>query len=308
MSAVLRECDAPVTTPPVVLGIDAGGTKLHARWSTVEGATLHERILTDVRWGEASFDRRTDIIVDIATNTPGLTANAIGIGAHGCDSDAECHALQARIGSRVAMPVAVVNDAELLGHAIGDPLAVNVVLGTGSIVVRRHRGGTRYRGGWGWLFGDDGSAWGLVRNAVSALARDCDIDGHAEDPLAHALFERAAVGTVRDLVDVMQSRSASEWAAWAPLIFELESRSAAADRAISLAVSRTVELIGLAAEADENTPVVFGGGVVTHQPAYAKRLIAAVGTELGLPGVVLTAEPVHGAVELASSLLALRTP
>ena len=71
--------------------------------------------------------------------------------------------------------VRVVNDAEvaLEGATQGEPGAV-VIAGTGCIGLARHRTGKTVRcGGWGYLFGDDGGAFGVVRSALQrALAAE----------------------------------------------------------------------------------------------------------------------------------------
>ncbi len=66
--------------------------------------------------------------------------------------------------------VDVTNDAEaaLEGATRGGP-GVVVIAGTGSIALGRDPGGKRARcGGWGYVFGDDGSAYDIVRYALRA--------------------------------------------------------------------------------------------------------------------------------------------
>ncbi len=71
--------------------------------------------------------------------------------------------------------VEVTNDAEvaLEGACSGQAGAV-VIAGTGSIALARDKFGTVIRrGGWGYVFGDDGSAFDIVRNALrGALAAE----------------------------------------------------------------------------------------------------------------------------------------
>ena len=66
--------------------------------------------------------------------------------------------------------VDVTNDAEaaLEGATRGGP-GVVVIAGTGSIALGRDKEGNRARcGGWGYIFGDDGSAFDIVRRALRA--------------------------------------------------------------------------------------------------------------------------------------------
>lgn len=51
---------------------------------------------------------------------------------------------------------------------------VTVVAGTGSVVYSTARGDARTRGGWGYAFGDEGSAFWLARETLARLMRDAD--------------------------------------------------------------------------------------------------------------------------------------
>lgn len=72
--------------------------------------------------------------------------------------------------------VRVVNDAEaaLEAAAQGDGAGAVVIAGTGCIALARDNTGRTVRcGGWGYLFGDDGGAFGIVRAALrEALAAE----------------------------------------------------------------------------------------------------------------------------------------
>ncbi len=66
--------------------------------------------------------------------------------------------------------VDVTNDAEVaLEGACGGSPGVVVIAGTGSIALARDAAGNTTRcGGWGYVFGDDGSAFDIVRRALRA--------------------------------------------------------------------------------------------------------------------------------------------
>ena len=79
---------------------------------------------------------------------------------------------QARWGNRLVM----VNDGDLV-VAAGTPAGwgVGVIAGTGSIAVGRAPDGRTARaGGWGHLIGDEGSAYGVVLDALRLVARRWD--------------------------------------------------------------------------------------------------------------------------------------
>src|SRR5581483_10624602 len=59
----------------------------------------------------------------------------------------------------------------LAGATAGAP-GIITIAGTGSICLGRNAAGTRARaGGWGYVFGDEGGAFDLTRQAVRAILR-----------------------------------------------------------------------------------------------------------------------------------------
>ena len=59
-----------------------------------------------------------------------------------------------------------------LAGAHEDGTGIVIIAGTGSIAMARNASGdTAMAGGWGYMFGDDGAAWGIVREALRAAFR-----------------------------------------------------------------------------------------------------------------------------------------
>ena len=95
----------------------------------------------------------------------------------------------------------VTNDAviALLGATAGEP-GVIAIAGTGSIAYGRNaEGRTARAGGWGYVFGDEGGAFDLVRQAVRAALRHEEGWGHST-ALREALLEATGAPTVNDLL------------------------------------------------------------------------------------------------------------
>jgi len=228
---------------------------------------------------------------------------SLGIGAHGCDSDEECAALQQGVAELVDGPVAVVNDAMLLQYAAGVEHSVNLVLGTGSIAVATGPTGTLYAGGWGWLLGDPGSAWGLVRTAVMGLTAAQD-KGAVDDDLLAALQARSGLGSLRAIAESMQTEPADRWAGWAPVVFEAADRgSPIAGETIRRGVDQVVDhVVSLSGRGARIESAVAGGGVITHQPSLEAALAKRLDERLGLTLVVVRDPPISGAVRLARRL------
>ena len=73
-------------------------------------------------------------------------------------------------------------------------------------------------GGWGWVFGDEGSASVLVRDAVRAVLREAN-NGRCDDPLVSFLLPAVGVADLAELTDTLSWRGGAEtWAHYAPAV------------------------------------------------------------------------------------------
>ncbi|MFL6123938.1 N-acetylglucosamine kinase, partial [Actinophytocola sp.] len=99
-----------------------------------------------------------------------------------------------RVG--VACPIEVVSDAEVaFAAATPSPAGTVIIGGTGSVAARivDHRK-VALCGGWGWLLGDEGSAFWIGRQAVRSTLRQLEGPGEP-GPLAKAVLAEALAWT-----------------------------------------------------------------------------------------------------------------
>lgn len=176
-------------------------------------------------------------------------------------------------------------------------------------MARTPAGASLYAGGWGWLVGDPGSAWGTVREAIRCLVAEHDRTGRVQDPLLAPLLVRAEGRALRDVVGAMQRLPPRAWAGWAPDVFDAaEHGSPAALAAVRSGADQLVALVAdLVARGAAVTRVVAGGGVVAARPLLAERVGEGLHRGLGVPLTVFSGAPVAGAVQLARTLVAERT-
>ena len=178
----------------VIVGIDIGGTKTHVRAIPVRGGPARDLVVSSSEWRARDWNvdaaRLLKLVASLVEEQP---LAAIGVGAHGCDDAEECEAFQAALSANTQTPLVVVNDAELMPLALGFTGQIGVVAGTGSIAVCRPTPDSMLVvGGWGWIVGDEGSAAGLVREAVRAVSRHFDAGGGRGEPLVEVDVRRAA--------------------------------------------------------------------------------------------------------------------
>ena len=173
--------------------------------------------------------------------------------------------------------------------ALGGEPGVVVIAGTGSAAYAVARDGrTRMQGGWGYLFGDEGSAFWIARTYVAQAIDD--------DAPASAALDYFRVASLRELVRAFYSGAISRdrLASFATVALGREDIAEAASR----------ELAALAASAVLERPcaVAFAGGL-TRNRSFMQRVHDA--TETLLPDCVLVeplADPAEGALILAQRL------
>jgi glucosamine kinase len=155
-----------------VLGIDGGGTKTDAVVVDASG-----RVLWRSRTG--SLDPIAEpgwevTLTALATEAGPVSFAVLGLPYHGEIGDISARQLQLASqlfggASRVA------NDVELAfeGALAGDD-GVLILAGTGSMAWARGPLGTHRVGGWGDLFGDEGSAYWIGREALARVSQELD--------------------------------------------------------------------------------------------------------------------------------------
>lgn len=300
----------PPDASAVLVGIDIGGTKTHLRALPVQGGPGRDLVLPSSDWRVRDWGLDAARLLELAAGLAGgAPIAALGIGAHGCDDAEECRAFQAAFTARSLVPLAVVNDAELMPLALGMRGQIGVVAGTGSIAVCRPAPEVMLiAGGWGWIVGDEGSAPSLVREAVRAVARHFDAGGARGEPLVEAIFDTLRVPAIPRLGSTLsQLHTAAAVGRHASAVFEAaEAGSALAARVIregGQALARLAAVLNTRGAGASHA--VAGGGVIARQPtlwtAFAEGLVAETGGRI--TPHLFTGKPVEGACHLAASLI-----
>ena len=166
-----------------LLGVDGGGTATEA-WLALPGGHVLGRGTSGPSNAKAvgadAARRAIDAAITAAFHAAGMSRAQVDVvcfGLAGFDRPDDRALLagwsdEAGWGNRLVM----VNDGDLV-VAAGTPAGwgVGVIAGTGSIAVGRASDGRTARaGGWGHLIGDEGSAYGVVLDALRLVARRWD--------------------------------------------------------------------------------------------------------------------------------------
>lgn len=297
----------------LLVGVDIGGTKTRVAVSEraePAGAPTAETVVPSSSWRGALGDPGADAAglhaLIVSTFGPAAQTAALAVGAHGCDSTAQCRELEQELRRRFSGPVLVVNDSELMAPAMGAEHAVGVVVGTGSIATARDADGELITaGGWGWLLGDEASAPGLVRESVRAVLRELD-RGAPLDPLGARLMAGFGARDKAELALAATAAASPEaWGDLAPVVFDAAADGSQIADAVILAAGRDIAalvdvVLGRGVRA---TTAVAGGTVIEQQPRLqdaVRSALAARHPELALQ--ILGRAPVIGAIALARGL------
>lgn len=161
------------------LGIDGGGTSTDLVLVDADGSPVcgwhgptSNRSVVGPEAAVAVLRTLIDEALDQIGTTPPIAAGWIGLA--GTDRPEDRDLFATALSDRVAT-IRVTSDAELV--LSGNPRGIGIALigGTGSIAFARNEAGVSGRsGGWGHIFGDEGSAYGIGVDGLRAAAAAVD--------------------------------------------------------------------------------------------------------------------------------------
>ncbi|MEH1915154.1 N-acetylglucosamine kinase [Nostoc sp.] len=313
-----------------VLGIDGGGSK------TV--CVLMDDLYQVLGHGEAGPSNYQSIGIKatlksiksaihnaveaaIITNTVNIDAICLGLAGVGRAADIEVvKRLVQELQNKKCMPInwvlqpgniIICNDALIaLVGGIGQPVGIVVAAGTGSIVFgQNHQGDTKRVGGWGYILGDEGSAYKIAIAGMNAALKSDD-GREMSTSLVEAFKQHLDLENIEDLIEVVYRR---EWgvkqiAALAPVV-DLAAASGdivaniIIDDAVKELVKATSTVIDAIFSADLVLEVVTTGSVWRGRCKIHERFAASLVKKFPNVNVIFPRyEPAYGA-----GLLALQT-
>lgn len=304
---------------PLLLGVDAGGTKTVA-WLARDQAGGEPHVIGRGRAGGANpqavgLDAATgqlDAAVAEAFLHAGTKRQPVAVAVvavAGSDRPQTRAALeQWSEQRRVAERFHVVHDAlPVLAAGTSDGWGVALVAGTGSFVFGQDASGNRARvGGWGFLFGDEGSAYAIALAGLRAASHAAD--GRAAPTLLLELFqEHLGLARAEQLIEAIYPRA--HQAAWIASLAPVVTRAAEQgdERAEQILRSAAAELAQMVATVarklqlpDGGFPLAMAGGLLAGCDLLRKLLPGALAGAGCRPArIALVTEPVRGTLRIA---------
>jgi N-acetylglucosamine kinase-like BadF-type ATPase len=260
------------------LGVDSGGTKTAFVLIDSEGTVLARADGPNSDYLAHGIGRVARVLgegVDAVCRTAGVEPGAIDYAFFGLSGYGE---VGRGIVELDAAPAAILGheryrcDNDMVAGWAGSLATedgINVIAGTGSMTYgERHGVGVRV-GGWGELFGDEGSGYWIGLRGLNLFTRMSD-GRLPRGPLHDLILEYAGITREFDLIEVVVSgwgRGRTEIAALSPVVARAaEAGDGAAADTLREAATHLVDLVeatrrGLGFTSGETVPVSYSGGV-----------------------------------------------
>jgi glucosamine kinase len=304
----------------IVIGIDGGGSKTHAIVADDAGTTISESFGPGSAVVPGHADASADVIAGLvrealdSANMSHVTPRVLCVGVAGAGRENEQQALwQALVGREVASDVVVHSDFGIaLDDAFGDGPGVLLIAGTGSVAFGRSPVGTTARcGGWGPVFGDEGSGAWIGRRALSIVTAAAD-GRESPTALTGAVLTAAELNEVSELIPWAANAKPAQLATLAPVVFTTaESGDLRANALISLAVEELMLHVRSLAQqlfGDERAAVqvALAGGLMRQRSMLRKRLehrlrAAVPGAQIHSADVIPARGAVRGALRFVGA-------
>jgi N-acetylglucosamine kinase-like BadF-type ATPase len=308
---------APGSGVEVLLGIDGGGPTTQAVVADLTGRILGRGL------GPASNHRRVGLEAAtkaLTTAVEGALGSVVGLrsgdgrswrrvkvvaacfGLAGVDSTEDRELISKWIRTEGITPRAVVvNDSELVligGTAEG--WGIGLISGTGSICLGRTRDGRSARvGGWGYLFGDEGSGYAIATEALRLASHTADGRATAHG-LLKGILSYWRLATPDDLIRHVYraEMTTTEISELAIGVQELAGRGDPdaiglvdqAAKALAVHVETVVRKLQL-----KQPPLALGGSSL--RASLKRGLLGHLGVEIG--PVTMVQDPAQAAITIA---------
>lgn len=307
------------TADTLIIGVDGGGTKTVARVGhrTETVGHLGEGFAGPSNARAIGFpEAQSNILAAIgaAFDAAGLmrtkvAATCLSLAGMGRADDRDSMRNWA-VEKNIADSVEVTTDAEsILAAASPRRVGIALISGTGSLAWGRNETGRVERaGGWGYLLGDEGSAYGIAIAGLRAAAQA--IDGRGPKTLLVARFqERLQAPAPFDVIERIYNPSMTrdKIAALAEVVFEAADGDEVAAQVLqqgAIALADCVTCVGhqLGFTANEYTLGVTGG-VILSRVRYRDAVLASLsGRDYEPLCLELVSQPVVGALLIARQM------
>lgn len=283
-----------------LIGVDCGGTHIVGQvWTATDHQLIKEvtggpgNIVLDQTTAMQNLTLVLDQLVKLANID---TFDMILLGIAGVETSGLTDSISETIQKRYNIKTEVISDAKLalLNGLAGEDGAL-VIAGTGSVVYGRQAGNFLRVGGWGYILGDEGSAYAIGCAALKQVITSAD--DHRNSSLAAPLL---AALSATDISTAVKSFYAQDRKTNAKLALMIASLADSGDStAISIIKHQATllanQVLTLYQQFTDPKPakIAISGSVLQHNALVAKTLISTIKAQL--PTVEFVTIPTNNA-------------
>jgi N-acetylglucosamine kinase-like BadF-type ATPase len=273
------------------LGVDGGGTKTAFALLDDQGRVLASAITRACYYFADGLDVVEDVLTQGVTDVCGqagigtgdIDAAFFGIPGYG-EASADRERLDA-LGGRVLGHDRYYTDNDMVCGWAGSLAAedgINVISGTGSMAYGQRDGTGSRTGGWGELFGDEGSGYWVATQGLNAFSRMSD-GRLPRGPLYEILKARLQIATDLDAVSLVIDSWGGDRRSIAALATAVGDAARAGDTesdrildaaADELAIMVETARLKLGFNEQDTVPVSYSGGMFADDSFLARFLTA----------------------------------
>ncbi len=293
----------------IIAGLDGGGTKTRILIESLDGSFSEEKGFGAFNLNGIGVEAFQNLLEDITAYLDSKgECIALCIGASGISNKKATSMIKEHFSSSPIKNWKLVGDHIIALHgALNGKEGIIVVCGTGSVTVGRNAKGEYARsGGWGHLIGDEGSGYGLGRDAFFAITKD--IDGYGKKTLLTSLVgEKLNLRSRDDIISYVYSGDKSAVAALSPIVEEafLAGDSIAADiiKKNACCIVDNIECVVGKLQLTFGR-VALHGGVVNNETCMRREIISLMKKRLPYFSCIHPEkDALHGALMMAREMV-----
>ncbi len=279
----------------LVIGVDAGGTKTTAWIGEAGGGSTGPPVgmghAGAANPGDVGFEGSfreisaaiREALVDAGVAILPVDVLCLCVAGAGRPNDQQ-RLRQWALSHRIARTVTVTGDAEpILAAASPDNVGIVLISGTGSLAWARTPDGRAGRvGGWGRVFGDDGSGYSIATAGLRAAARAADGRGE-QTQLLNAMMEQLGASTPFELIEWTYTAAGSpeRIAACAKVVFETAQNDLVAQMILDQASTDLAEMVTILSQKLNlqltASVLALAGGTLMNQAGFRSDVISRIG-------------------------------
>jgi N-acetylglucosamine kinase-like BadF-type ATPase len=292
---------------PLFAGIDGGGTKTAIVVVDADGNVVTRGTTTTSNSAVIGHEQAANVLRTLLESTAAdcdfeLPFTSAWFGLSGSDRPEDHRQLRPRLEG-LAETMTMTNDAELALGGLPNRVGVAMVAGTGSICFGQNAAGKQARaGGWGHIFSDEGSGYGIAVDALRAFAAEHDGIG-PETTLTQRLIEHWKIEDPFTIINRVYDPKTTKGdiASMSRIVVE---EAAEGDEVSRRILEQGAEsLAGFAAavakrlELGPELDIACVGGMLVQVEPYRERVLHLLREHWIIPDVSLIEEPALAAAQ-----------